>query len=879
MGLLKKLKGTTKKVVKKVVKTAVAKPIKSVSKVAERSNIPLLSQAGRATGKAVDQSTAELDRAEGRFDKITDQMVNPLDKAVSTMAQSLGDLGENTIDTTKSLGKNTYDSLGNVGEGLAQGDLKKTAGGVLGIADAAENAALSSSKNIIGHASDYLQSGSDLTGSKELGRYGKNLDREGKQAIDVGGKPALQIAENYFTGGIAGAARQGLQGMQSGGFSGVLTPENMAMAANAYMGGSALGGNITPEQIKASQNLLKGDLKGAAMEGLSRERQALAAGKQLLNSQNLGDLAKNDAVRGLAAQGLSDYTGLDQDLALGATKIATGDSAQNVAMDTAGKKAGLDQSQTNIVKGAAKGESLSGLGTAYVKDKSGYNEVMNKKGELMAKAKNIKRLPSSLIDESGMSLDYLKELDNTELSNIKSKTDQFIQKQVDNAIRDQGIDINTQEGLNQIEDIKNNYLARASSDPQRFFEDVVRPDIKATIQSQRRSAQQEQAKLEEMRKAQGDYQESLKPSMWDKIKREGGKGLSKLGGAAGAVGGFASEFSPQIADVAGGVGAYYNEKKASEKLSQQLKGQANTLSEQNVSSNIMANYKPNAEYEDAAKQVTGFYDQRIANKGLTAEEEQQRELAKREASQFYRGKTKAAEQQEAMTSGGAGRGARSFAAALSAAGDSADRVRQSDLEIEAETSKKLENSYLQKAATTRQMEQDKLQRSLLQSSENVGNIQRASARTDKVLGYEDAANQQEFLKQQGESNLYRNLGSTVGQTISTNRAANREQPQQQQQVAPQQNEQLAQQQQQQQQVRDQNNPNVNRNIASQPKQAIPYTQVPGGTFVEQKVVQPIQQQANDMANKVTNPLNQIKQNMGQAINKPLQKYGKLKKFF
>lgn len=420
MGLLDNLKNSLEKATKKVVGQTVkagakavkiaAKPVTSASKAAAKSNIPGLSQAGKAgvkasgnlesaTSKAAAQAEAEAIRAITKASSISDQATNPVANIMNKLREQAQETGSQLKDTSKDALKSGATSLGDMGEGLAQGDFRKVGTGGLGLIDAAKQSSIGNFKSLLGANMGLLNAAGAGTGIDDLSKASQNIEREGTKGTDQYGGTAFDLGANYASGGTYGLAQSALGGLANGGLKGLANSKTLMQA-----GLNELGVPVTINDINSAQMASKGDLQGAALA------QAGLQGinpKDLLNSLKTGDInsiINNPQLRQQALQQLtslasskaSEY-GIDPNLTQMGSGVLQGRSLQNAAIDQGSQYAGVDPSLMRSVANIAQGNNnLQSELMSQAGNQMGFGDFLN-----AAKGGNVKDILKNL-SSSGM---------------------------------------------------------------------------------------------------------------------------------------------------------------------------------------------------------------------------------------------------------------------------------------------------------------------------------------------------------------------------------------------------------------------------------------------------------------------------------------------
>lgn len=603
--VVKSASGGTKKVVGKTLKTG-AKAVKTAAK--PLAKVPGMEGVSKSVSKAADQTSAEGNRGLDKATSATDRIVDAAGNIVSgvsdaSVGMAKGGLGGN-LDFLQAAAR------GDV-RGMGAGALGTWNSAVGGLTDITKTGAtgLGESVGVAGDVSgqDKLNRyGENI--SREGGNVADVAVPMGAELAAnyfTGGAAgaALAAARAAQSGGVGGLMSKDAMLKAGASYAGVdPTLTNAALGARSGgLKGAAYGAaGFDPEQFKQGMSLLQGKgvdtqglLKAAATYGAGAagkaygldpsELKMLEAGTSVATGGNLKDAAMNvgGEYAGMTPQQMSiaksvssgnlqnaagEYAGLSPDQIQAAKSVAGGD-VQGAAMNLGGSYAGATPEQMQAAQAVAKGKipDVGGMAKQYggqqVQDtiSMGASGIQKQLGNAMPNIKqnsealqNIAR--QKLLQAKNSKAQMQAELD----AQFAGKTPQQIQaiKQNQQVLADmrakQGW---TPEQIAQgnrsaqnAQDINNDYFAN-EADAAQARNAPQQPGMwdRFTGMFTTSPEEQQQKDLEEMRSAQGDYEDSQKPGFFSKL----GSGIS---GALGKAADY-NEQNPELANAAIGTTA------------------------------------------------------------------------------------------------------------------------------------------------------------------------------------------------------------------------------------------------------------------------------------------------------------------------------------
>ena len=503
---------------------------------------------------------------------------------------------------------------------------------------------------------------------------------------DIAGRIAADVGANAITGGGYGLAKTAAQGLSSGGVGGLLSSKGLQEAALGAAGSYA---GIDPNLIKTGLAAAGGDIKGAALSGLSslggfdpKQLQMASTGVSALTGDKkglasglasqfgasdsaanmLGSVAGGD-IKGALLGKLAGATGLDQKMLENVSKgkfdpmqlAAAGGLDSSSLLGGAADKLGISsftkspEAQEMINMGKSAGRSLASVEKNIQEAKSTAEDTYK-----IAKGDSF----NAIAKKMGVTPEQLKAANPQikDINKIASGANLNIPKAASQAV--EGARQNVTDKY--LKDAQGRTIYGANNAP------IANPNFSAEEYDK---AQAQRADLAEDAAAYVPGQQ-LGEEKWTmdrvlgNIKREGGKALDTIKTGAGAVGGaiggalssakdFAAENKGALglaADAAAAYGGYRAGQEASEKVEDLSKQQLRDLQAQGKAFEGIT-YDP-----ERYKQQRQFLQESISGGGRSALTRQLAAESDREAGAAEAAARGAALQKAAEIGGGAGLG-------------------------------------------------------------------------------------------------------------------------------------------------------------------------------------------------------------------------------
>jgi LysM repeat protein len=465
---------------------------------------------------------------------------------------------------------------------------------------------------------------------------------------DIAGRITADVGANAITGGGYGLAKTAAQGLSSGGVGGLLSSKGLQEAALGAAGSYA---GIDPNLIKAGLSATQGDIKGAALSGLSslggfdpKQLQMASTGVSALTGDKkglasglasqfgasdsaanmLGSVAGGD-IKGALLGKLAGATGLDQKMLENVSKgkfdpmqlAAAGGLDSSSLLGGAADKLGISsftkspEAQEMINMGKSAGRSLASVEKNIQEAKSTAEDTYK-----IAKGDSF----NAIAKKMGVTPEQLKAANPQikDINKIASGANLNIPKAASQAV--EGARQNVTDKY--LKDAQGRTIYGANNAP------IANPNFSAEEYDK---AQAQRADLAEDAAAYVPGQQ-LGEEKWTmdrvlgNIKREGGKALDTIKTGAGAVGGaiggalssakdFAAENKGALglaADAAAAYGGYRAGQEASEKVEDLSKQQLRDLQAQGKTFEGIT-YDP-----ERYKQQRQFLQESIAGGGRSA---------------------------------------------------------------------------------------------------------------------------------------------------------------------------------------------------------------------------------------------------------------------
>jgi len=647
-------------------------------------------------------------------------------KGVSALAKNAGKVGSKLVSTAgkgiEGIGKNTFDIAGAVAKGDFKGIGKEGLELLQSGKDIAKglgSAALTANTGLLGAAGT-------AAGATDITRAAQNIDREGQKGINKYGDAAIDIGANIASAGTYGLAKQAAQGLSSGGLGGLVSGKGLQDMALGVAGSYA---GVDPNLLKMGMSAARGDLKGAALQGLA----------------NYGGLDPN-----MLKMGASALTGDKGGLASGlASQFGAGDSASNfIGALAGGKKSdiasaigaqlGLDPKMSSLLGSVASGD-IKGAALREVAGATGLDP------KLVSSLSSGKIKPEQIA--GAMGLDTKKMLGGAASKlGISSLTSSPEAKEMENLGRSAGRDIasvekNIEDSMSNAKNLTEKERKALEAAKQRELQDEMgKIDFTKLPKGTKilgQNVDEQSARLE----AQGD--KALPPPQkegWSfdrilgNIKREAGQAVDKIKSGAGSAGNMLSSAGNAVAGFAAnnpnltegliqGAGAYAGYKVTSDSAKKQqeiLKRQEDEASQIRE----MEKFQFDPRRSQAYDQSYGFQQERISQGGYTAAERAQQKSDDLRAAKMRQAAKMAGERTLAEKGQGSTGSGQAYASMLAGQQEAADVGTQLDLAREKQAAENLEKSY---AALPEMMETKSKTEMDLSQRRSTEDVQRADA--------------------------------------------------------------------------------------------------------------------------------------------------------
>lgn len=419
-------------------------------------------------------------------------------KATSGVVKSVGDVGSQVVKTVGKGTEGLVSGVGDVASALSKGDLKGVGSEALGLLQSGKDIATGLTKAGLTAGTGTLGATGSLIGDKNITKAATDIQREGTKGVDTYGDAAIDIGANLATAGTYGLAQQAASSLAGGGIEGLLSGKGiqdaLVSAAGSYAG-------VDPSLLKAGLSAAKGDLKGAALSGLGSFGDF---DPNTLKMASTGVSALTGDKAGLAS-GLASQFGAGESTAKMLGGVAGGDLKGTLLKQLAGATGVDPKLLSNISQGKIDPMQIAGalgldskklLGSAA--DTFGINALTNNP-MLQDVAQTTQRAVESadpyIKDAQNAATDIQQQA--LQAKNMAESTYKIAKGDTLNAIaKKMGVDPAVLAAANNIKD-PNKIIAGM---------DLKIPSV----------PQFDQAKLDELRKAQGEYEE-IQPGMMSKI--------------------------------------------------------------------------------------------------------------------------------------------------------------------------------------------------------------------------------------------------------------------------------------------------------------------------------------------------------------------------
>lgn len=633
-------------------------------------------------------------------------------------------------------------SAGSIAKSAVKGDVKGVAGGAMSAVQGAKDLAKGTVSQAIGANTTALRGLGGLTGLKAISSLSKNVDREANKGVNTYGDTAIDVGANVATGGSYGVAQGLTSGLAQGGLSSLTKSDFLKDQAINYAASQA---GLDPNLTKAATTAVKGDIKGAALQGLAGragiDYDAAKAGMSLAKGdaralQGLGAYAGSELgydpdtiemgmsaaqgdLRGTALKGLSSYGGeyIPEEYSDSISTLASG-NLRGALVQGAGSKMGLTEDQRGIMtkmtgKNPSKAledlarEKALATGAGYFSpeiaeleaETEKYNQQLNKvRGVVADKKAQITSIAkgdtlSSIAKKNGLTVQQLMAAN----PNIKDA----------NKIA-AGMKLNIPGSVNGVLDLSGGIGAGVGA-----------AGLAAGVKTKEQiAAQKKLSDQAEIERATGTTQ-AKEPGFFDKVGNWIGDNKAIASG---------------VANVAG-AGLGYLATEAERKKQDSIIGQQ---LDETKKINALDELKLNKEREASYKDTQGFLKERIAGGGVTAKEKQMRaEGDIRAARAGAAGRLAGIEQQARMGRGASGSGASLAASLLGAQGGASDQY-SANLARETSAAANLERAQMARPELEEQRARTDISLAQSRDATNLNQQQQMNAIRDKQLNLSQA---------------------------------------------------------------------------------------------------------------------------------------------
>lgn len=596
-------------------------------------------------------------------------------------------------------------SAGSIAKSAVKGDVKGVAGGAMSAVQGAKDLAKGTVSQAIGANTTALRGLGGLTGLKAISSLSKNVDREANKGVNTYGDAAIDIGANIATTGAYGAAQGLTSGLAQGGLSSLTKSDFLKDQAMSY-GAKQFG--IDPSILKMGASAAQGDLRGAALKGLSSYSGMDEDNVNLISGLAGGDVKGALIDRAVASGG--EY--IPEEYADSVSTLASG-NLRGALVQGAGSKMGLTEDQRGIMT------KMTGKNPSKALEDLAKNEAM-KSGRGFVSGMDLdpeqfeQYIPEGVVESGKVSRDAFNQMrgqaQDIQSTIKKGDTLGAIAKR-------HGMTVQQLMAANPNIKDANKIAAGMKLNIPQFG--ATAPVNQARVKTDEQIAAQKNATDQaEIERATGTTQ-AKEPGFFDKVGNWLGDNKAVAGG---------------IANVAGaGLGylATENERKKQEGIIGQQLDETKKI-------NALDELKLNKERDASYKDTQGFLKERIAGGGVTAKEKQMRaEGDIRAARAGAAGRLAGIEQQARMGRGASGSGASLAASLLGAQGGASDQY-SANLARETSAAANLERAQMARPELEEQRARTDISLAQSRDATNLDQQKQMNAIRDKQLNLSQA---------------------------------------------------------------------------------------------------------------------------------------------